>query len=292
MRIGIHTSIAKSLEQSARKAASLGANTFQIFSASPRMWRCSMPDTGDCGRLQAARAELDLSPLVIHGSYLINLASAEEGTRARSIQAFRGELERAIAIGAECLVVHPGSYKGQEIPDAIVRVAGAIAAAAVDLPRDGLTLLLENTAGQGATLGSRFEELAAIRRHAADRTNLPIGYCIDTCHALAAGYDVATKAGLEQTVAALDRVLGLEHVPVLHANDSQGALGSHKDRHAHIGEGHIGRAGFRRILRHPALRAKAFILETPIEQDGDDQRNIDALKELCRSSCTSTKRSS
>ena len=126
-------------------------------------------------------------------------------------------------------------------------------------------LLFENTAGSGNAIGSRFEELAEIRRLAKRVVNFGIGYCIDTCHCLAAGYDVATPAGLRRTVKGIETVLGLSHVPVIHVNDSKGPLGSKRDRHANIGEGHIGLEGFRRILRHPKLRGKAFILETPVD---------------------------
>ncbi len=134
--------------------------------------------------------------------------------------------------------------------------------------------------GSGCQIGSRFEELRAIRDLAARATDLPLAYCLDTCHLLASGYDVAKPAGLKQTVAEVERVLGLDLVKVIHTNDSKGALNSRLDRHANIGEGHIGEKGFRRILRHPALKTKAFILETPVDEEGDDQRNVDALKRL------------
>ena len=153
VRIGIHTSIAGSLERSALKAAELGANTFQIFSSSPRQWKASVPSASSIRLLQRARDRHDLTPLVIHDNYLINLASAHEGIRAQSIQAFRGELERAIAIGAEYLVAHPGNYKGQTIEQGILHVIEGVAAAAAGLNFGKLMLLIENTAGVGAQLG-------------------------------------------------------------------------------------------------------------------------------------------
>src|SRR5580698_3329108 len=255
VRLGIHTSIAGSLERSALKAAELGANTFQIFSSSPRQWRASLPAASSIALFQKARENHDLTPLVIHDNYLINLASPHDGTRTQSIQAFRGELERAIAIGAEYLVAHPGNYKGQTVEQGILNFLQGVASAAQGLQVGKLMLLIENTAGAGAQRGSRFEELHVMREYAAQLTELPVGFCLDTCHLLAAGYDVATAKGLRATIAEADRLLGLSNVHVMHANDSKTPLGSHVDRHENIGEGYIGLDGFRRILAHPGLRA-------------------------------------
>jgi deoxyribonuclease IV len=291
-RIGIHTSIAGALENAAIEARDLGANTFQIFSSSPRQWKASVPSEPAIKLLQRAREKFDLTPLVIHDNYLINLASSHEETRKKSIEAFRGELQRAIAIGAEYLVAHPGNYKGQSIEQGIWNLLEGIAAAAQGLRFETLMLLLENTVGAGAQLGGRLEELHVIREYAAKMTDLPIGFCLDTCHLIASGYDLATPEGFKKTVAEADRILGLDNVPVFHANDSKGALGSHVDRHASIGGGYIGLDGFRRILTHPRLRSKAFILETPVEKDGDDRRNIETLKRLCRKPGTTTTKSS
>jgi deoxyribonuclease-4 len=241
-----------------------------------------MPDPVQVMLLKAARRQFDLNPLVIHVSYLVNLASADAVIRAKSIAAFRGELERAAAIGAEYLVLHPGSYRGRSVEDGIADFVAALGDAAAGFHSRGLTVLLENTAGAGSHLGSRFEELAAIRERAGAVTGLPIGYCLDTCHLLAAGFDIATPAGLRATVRSAESLLGLASVRVFHVNDSKTRLGSHVDRHANIGEGHIPLAAFRRILMHPKLRAKPFILETPIDQPGDDRRNLDTLKRLVR----------
>jgi deoxyribonuclease-4 len=282
LRLGIHTSTAGSLENAALHAAELGANTFQIFSSSPRMWRARAPDPSQVKLLKAARRRFDLNPLVIHVSYLVNLASADPVIRAKSIAAFRGELERAAAIGAEYLVLHPGSYRGRSVEEGIADFVAALRDAAAGFHSRGLTVLLENTAGAGSHLGSRFEELASIRERAGEVTHLPIGYCLDTCHLLAAGFDISTPAGLRATVRSAESLLDLANVGVFHVNDSKTPLGSHVDRHANIGEGHIPLAAFRRILRHPKLRGKPFILETPIDAPGDDQRNLDTLKRLVR----------
>ncbi len=245
------------------------------------MWRPSTPGRQDVNALRKARERLDLRPLAIHVNYLINLASLDPVVREKSINSFRGELERAEAIGAEYLVTHPGSYRGQSLEESIAAIALGLAEAADGRSPD-VTVLLENTAGCGAQVGCQFEELRTIRELAARETDLKIGYCLDTCHLLAAGFDVATQAGLNKTAADAERVLGLENVRVIHANDSKTPLGSHVDRHENIGEGFIGSDGFRRILTHAELRSKAFILETPCDTDGDDRRNVDALKRLYR----------
>lgn len=279
-RIGIHTSRSKSLENAAEIAHSLGANTFQIFSASPRMWRASPPDPIDVKRFRAAREKYSLAPLAIHVNYLINLATLDPVIREKSVLAFRGELDRAAAIGAEYLVLHPGNYKGQSLEQGMAALVLGMAEAAHEFRAPGLTVLLENTVGAGSQIGSRFEELRSIRDLAARETDLPIGYCLDTCHLFAAGFDIARPIGLDATIAKIDSTLGLDPVRVIHANDSKGVLGSRLDRHANIGEGNIGEAGFRGILGHPALRHKPFILETPVDEEGDDRRNVDALKRL------------
>jgi deoxyribonuclease IV len=291
VRIGLHTSIAGSLEKAAIQAADAGANTFQIFSASPRMWRASPPSAPAVALLKKARERFDLYPLVIHDNYLINLASCTESLRAQSTAAFRGEIERALTIGAEFLVAHPGNCKGHSVEQGIYAVIRSLAEAAHGLDTRNFTVLLENTAGAGAALGGRLEELAIMRQFAQDLTDLRIGFCIDTCHCLASGYDVSSAAAVKTTVAEIDRILGIDHVHVIHSNDSKAPLGSHIDRHEHIGHGYIGEVGFRSILNHPKLHRKAFILETPNDEEGDERRNIEALKKLCRKSSTTLTKS-
>ncbi len=285
MRIGIHTSTAGALEKAAIKANELGANTFQIFSASPRMWRAKAPDPEQVRRLHQHREKHDLTPLIIHDSYLINLAAPPSLIREKSIEGFRGELERALLIGAEYLVTHPGNYKGLSIEEGMFNVAEAIALAwrGVDpvlRNKPKLSILLENTAGAGAQLGGKLHELSMIREAVQPYLDIPIGYCLDTCHCYVSGFDMAHESGLAELIKRASETLGLEHVPVIHANDAKSGLNSHVDRHANIGAGYIGLEGFRRILNHPELRRKAFILETPVDKPGDDLRNVTALKEL------------
>jgi deoxyribonuclease-4 len=283
----LHTSIAGALERSALKAAELGANTFQIFSSSPRQWKASVPSLPAIRLLNQAREKYDLYPLAIHDNYLINLASAHEKIRRLSIEAFRGELERAVAIGAEYLIAHPGNYKGHSVEEGIMHFLEGVGEAARGLKLANLTLLIENTVGAGAQLGGRFEELHVMREFAPKLTDVSIGFCLDTCHLLASGFDIANEAGLREMVAEADRLLGLDNVRVIHANDSKGALGSHVDRHQNIGNGYIGLDGFRRILQHPRLRSKAFILETPMD-DGWDKKDLDTLRQLWKKSRTTS----
>jgi deoxyribonuclease-4 len=256
------------------------------------MWRAAALSPAQTRLLRMARERLDLDPLAVHCNYLVNLASADALIRERSIAAFRGELQRAAAIGAEYLVVHPGSYKGQLLDQGIEAFAAGLRDAAAGLPRNGLTVLLENTVGCGSQIGGRFEELREIRQRTAAQSDLPVGYCLDTCHLLAAGYDVSSETGVQTTVRQIDSVLGMGNVKLIHANDSKAPLGSRLDRHANIGKGHIGKAGFRGILAHPKLRSKPFILETPVERDGDDRRNLENLKKLCPKSRTTITKSS
>lgn len=285
-RIGIHTSIAGDIAGSLDIASKLGANALQIFSASPRMWPrggTRIPDA-DAARFRARRAELALGPLVIHDNYLINLGSPDRVMRVRSIQAFHDELIRAVALGADFLVAHPGAGLGGNRLQAISDIADGIRQAARGMKLGGVRILLENTAGMGSSVGAQFEELRAILNESRD---LPTGVCLDTAHMLAAGYDITTAEGLRHTLDEADRHIGLKNVYVLHVNDSKTPLGSRVDRHANIGEGKIGLEAFRRILNDPRLSpavdgvpGRAFILETPIDEPGDDRRNVRALWNL------------
>jgi deoxyribonuclease IV len=285
--LGIHTSTAGALEKAALKAIELGANTFQIFSASPRMWRAKPPDREQVRLLNQHRQKADLTPLVIHDSYLINLAAPPSEIREKSIDGFRGELERALIIGADQLVAHPGNYKGLTLEQGILNVAEGLVLAwrAVDpalLKNSKLSILLENTAGAGAQIGGKLEELASIRTLVSPYIETPVGYCLDTCHCYVSGFDISRPNTLQSFVQHVQATLDWNHVPVIHTNDTKMGLGSHLDRHANIGAGNIGLDGFRRILNHPRLKEKAFILETPVDEPGDDLRNVNALKSLVK----------
>ncbi|MFI5128289.1 MAG: deoxyribonuclease IV, partial [Candidatus Acidiferrales bacterium] len=214
---------------------------------------------------------------VVHGNYLINLASPERVLRVRSIQAFHDELVRAAALGADFLVAHPGSGKGARMGSAIAAIADGLKQAARGVNFSGLRILLENTAGQGTSVGSRFAELKSIIDQCPE---LPLGVCVDTAHLFAVGHDLCRPAGLDGALAEIAQTVGLERVFVVHVNDSKAALGSRLDRHEHIGKGKIGVEAFRRILNHPLLAGRAFILETPIDRPGDDLRNVRMLWRL------------
>lgn len=223
------------------------------------------------------RREYDLSPLVIHANYLLNLASPEPALRRRSIAAFREELARASALGAEYLVLHPGSFRNGTREQGIRTLARSIRQAMRETPSDGVRLLLENTCGQGNTLGGSFAE---IRDTLALLEGLPVDCCLDTAHCFAAGMNLSTPEGLRAALAGVKATVGLHRVKLIHANDSRSSLGSHRDWHEHIGRGGIGREGFRRIVNDPWLRDKAFILETPVEKPGDDRRNLRMIRSL------------
>jgi deoxyribonuclease-4 len=236
------------------------------------MWRPSRLDAEAVRRFGQAREKHGLAPLVIHGNYLINLPAVDPVIRTRSIAAFRGEIERAVALGADYLVLHPGSARGQAVEQAIARFARSIAEAARGLKLGGLRLLFENTAGGGASLGRTSEELHALRHSTQAAADLPVGFCLDTAHCFQAGLDFFE----------VFRAFDPADVPVIHANDSRTAFGSRHDRHAQIGRGGLGRESFARLLRYPTLRSKTFILETPVEKPGDDRRNVRALRTLAR----------
>ena len=287
LRIGIHTSIAGSYLNALESARKLGCNALQIFSASPRMWQggsARIPDV-DAQAFRGRRGELRLGPLVIHANYLINLASAQRMLQTRSIQAFQDEIVRAIALGADFLVVHPGARGEATAGQAISTIIESVKQASKRTPMRGLRILIENTAGMGSAVGARLEEVGEIL---AGLRNLPVGACLDTAHLFAAGYDIKSEAGLASTIGQVESSIGLDNVPVIHANDSKIPLGGRVDRHEHIGKGKIGAEAFARILRHPrfgaagpeGLAGRAFVAETPIDDPGDDRRNVAALWEL------------
>lgn len=288
LNVGVHTSIAGSLENAALRAAEIGCDTFQIFSANPRGWRTLDPAPEDCERFRARRDELGLSPLVIHDNYLINPASADPEIHRKSVAAFRRELQRAVALDADYLVAHPGSAKGASASEAIKNCIESLKAAAKGLSLGRVTILVENTAGQGTAIGRTFEEVAEIVAGAG--RELPLGACIDTAHSFAAGYAIHTKDGLADAVRELEITVGIGKVKVIHANDSKAAFDSHVDRHQHIGKGEIGAEAFRRIVRHPKLRNIPFICETPVDKPDDDKRNVEMMRKLASKSTRSSER--
>jgi deoxyribonuclease IV len=287
LRIGMHTSIAGSYLNALESAHKLGCNALQIFSANPRAWvtgSLRIPEL-EAKAFRERREALGLGPLVIHANYLINLAAPQPMLRTRSIQAFHDELVRGMALGADFVVVHPGAAGDSRPGQAVGMVIDSIRQAAKRLPPSELRILVENTAGMGTAIGWRLEEVAEI---VGALGALNAGACLDTAHLFAAGYDIKSESGLESTLDLIDTTIGLERVPVFHVNDSKIGLGGRVDRHEHIGEGKIGAEAFRRILTHPRLGAsvaeglpgRAFLAETPIDDPGDDRRNVAMLWEL------------
>ncbi|MGB8580603.1 MAG: deoxyribonuclease IV [Candidatus Sulfotelmatobacter sp.] len=279
-RIGIHTSTAGGIHNAAERAYRLGCNTLQVFSSSPRQWAPYELSHPVCEEMIRLRAKYDLNPLVIHANYLVNLASTNQLFLKKSIEAFRGEVERALAMCADFLVLHPGSFRGSDREAGLLQTAAAIAASTqgVDLASAGLTILIENTAGAEFSLGGSFEQVAEVINRL--RGIVPIAACIDTCHTHVAGYDIVSNEGIGQTLQQLDATIGLNNVKVVHCNDAKAARGSKLDRHQHIGKGTIGTEPFRILLNDLGLAHAAFIAETPIDEPGDDRKNVEALKKL------------
>jgi deoxyribonuclease-4 len=279
-RIGIHTSSAGGVHNAAERAYRLGCGAFQIFSSSPRQWAPYELSRPQCDEMMRLREKYDLKPMAIHVNYLVNLASTTPLFLRKSIEAFRGELERALTLCADYLVLHPGSFRGADREAGLIQTSAAIAAATqgLDLAKANLTILIENTAGAEYSLGTTFEQVAEVLERL--RNIVPIAACIDTCHTHVAGYDIVSEVGLRQTLAHLDQTVGLKNVRLWHCNDAKAARGSKLDRHQHIGKGSIGYEPFRRLLNHPRLAHAAFIAETPIDQPGDDRKNVAALKRL------------
>jgi deoxyribonuclease-4 len=283
-RIGIHTSTAGGIAMAAERAYRLGANTFQIFSSSPRQWKPYELAGSQCTDMSRLRDQYSIAPLVIHTSYLVNLASATPEFHRKSVEAFRGELERALALCADYLVLHPGSFRGRSREEGLALVAKSIAESAqgLDLEKSNLKVLLENTAGAEFSLGGSFDQVAHLLEYL--KPVCPAGACIDTCHTHVSGYDIVSENGWQETMRQLDESIGLRNVRVWHCNDAKDARGSRRDRHEHIGKGTIGLEPFRRLLNDSRTQHAAFIAETPIEEPGDDLRNVETLKSLVMTS--------
>jgi deoxyribonuclease IV len=279
-RIGVHLGTAGGASNAIERAREIGANTLQIFTSSPRMWRAPKPDPKQCERMKALRASLDVGPLVIHTSYLVNVCSYTETVRKNSVVAFRGEIERALAFGAEYLVLHPGSWKGMTREEGLKLAAESIERAIDGLAWQGTPfhILIENTAGAECSLGGSFDQVAELV--ALLRAHAPVGVCLDTCHTHVSGYDIVTRDGYEKTTQEAANTFGFEAVRVWHCNDAKAARGSKLDRHEHIGQGTIGIEPFRWLLNDARFAHCAFVAETPVDEPGDEERNVRVLKSL------------
>jgi deoxyribonuclease-4 len=244
------------------------------------MWRAPRVDPKQAVRMKELRAKLDVGPLVIHTSYLVNVCSQSDDVREKSVAAFRGEIERALDFGAEYLVLHPGSWKGLTRNEGLKLAADSITRAIDGLPWQGtgFRILIENTAGAEFSLGGSFEQVAELVERL--RSTAAVDVCLDTCHTHVAGYNLVSEEGYQETMAQVASTVGFDAVRVWHCNDAKAERGSKLDRHEHIGQGSMGVEPFRRLLNDERFAHAAFIAETPVDDPGDEERNVRVLKSL------------
>ncbi len=278
-RLGVHTSIAGGIDLSLQRAKDLGCNTMQIFSHNPRTWALREICEEDAGRFRKLSKALDIRPVFIHASYLVNLASADVGIQKKSVEMLSHELETADLLGADHVVLHPGRAAGQDVRAALKRAARALAEA-YDRAGRGVGVLIENTAGQRGDISSTMALISEI----IEKTP-PLcvrGLCIDTCHAYAYGYDITGTEGIERLEEEIRRYIAPLKVELVHLNDSKKGLASGVDRHEHIGMGAIGLRGLGRFLAAPSFRSVPLVLETPKRRERDDRENLERVKMLLR----------
>ena len=272
-------SISGGLDRAVERVRSVNGTALQLFTRNQRQWTAPELTPEEIDAFRAARAEWGDYPVAVHDSYLVNLANGKAEQAERSLAAFAEELRRVEALGIPLLVTHPGSHLGAGVERGGARYTARLDEAVERSGTSGVLVLLETTAGQGTNLGSTFEELAAII--AASKYPDRLGVCYDTCHTFAAGYDIRTPEAFDATFVRFDETVGLDRLRLLHINDSKHGLGSRKDRHEHIGEGAIGREGFRLLLADERLRRLPMVLETHKEKDlEEDRRNLRVLREL------------
>lgn len=276
MRLGFHLSIAGSLLRALSQAEVLGCQALQIFGQNPRAWKWRPVAPGEIRDFTRARRRAGLGPLMVHLSYLPNLAAADPALYARSVARLAQELALARDLEADYLVTHPGH--GASTEASFQLVAQALAAAVSRVPPPPL-VLLENTAGQGRELGWRLDQL----QHIMALSGVELGLCLDTAHAFAAGYDLRSPHGVSRLLAEIARGPGLDRLKMLHLNDSKVGCGSRVDRHEHLGLGHLGLEGLRQFLTHPWLKPHGAIMETPKRHQADEWRNLLAARSLVQS---------
>ncbi len=289
-RLGAHLSIAGGLPRAVDRAQASHCEALQIFTKSAGQWRARPLPAEEIALFRRRVEETGIGPVVAHNSYLINLAAASPALRAQSVAALGEELDRAEALGLDGLVMHPGSYTSGSEASGLQLIADGLSAVLAARPRARTMVLLEHTAGQGTNLGHRFEHLAAII--GALDGSPRVGVCLDTCHLLAAGYDLCSAAGYDDAFRAFDRIVGLDRLRVFHLNDSKKPCGSRVDRHEHIGKGCLGAEPFRRLLQDARFAALPMLLETPkletpesrrrSDVDPWDARNLRTLRRLMR----------
>ena len=278
MLLGIHVSIAGGIYESITRAQDLGCTAMQIFTRDPRQWRITKFKAKDIEEFKRRRASSGIEKIFIHIPYLINLASPVHSLFRGSITAYTQDMRQARALGVEYMVTHMGSHKKSGEKRGLKKIAIALNRILELTEGSPVKILLENTAGAGSWLGYTFEHHAAIIEKIEQKDR--IGICLDTCHAYAAGYDLATNKGYSLLMNEIEKSVGLKRLVLVHCNDTRDSLGSHRDRHAHIGKGNIKIAGFKRIVTDPRLAQAAFILETPKDSESADKLNLRVMKRL------------
>jgi deoxyribonuclease IV len=277
LKVGMHVSIAGTIDQSVDRAVESHCDTFQIFTRNPRGWKVSKLELKEVESFKSKLKQHKLGPVVSHMPYLPNLSSPKDDFYEKSVEALVGEVDRCTALKIEYIVIHLGSHLGYGREAGLKRLVAALNRATPKIKGD-LKILLENTAGQANSMGSKFEDL----REIIDQSRHPkrLGVCPDSCHLYASGYDLHTSKSVKATMERFNEIVGVDELKVLHINDSKNGLGSGLDRHEHIGMGYIGEEGFRALLHYPSIRELPLILETPIDERRDDQENLKMVREL------------
>lgn len=281
VRLGSHMSISGGVQRALERGASIGCDSIQIFLKNNMQWGGKPIPAADAAAFKQQQAATKIAPVFAHSSYLINLGATNPAFLRQSIDALVDEIERAALLEVPFIVMHPGSHMGRGESAGLRAVAASLNEVFRQTPRRRVRIALETTAGQGTNLGHRFEHLAELY----DRVKKPerLAVCIDTCHVFAAGYDLREPTGYRRMARALDRLVGVKQVVAFHVNDSKTPLGSRVDRHAHIGQGHIGLAGFRNVLRDRRWRGLPMVLETPKSEDlHEDVANLKTLRRLLK----------
>ncbi|MFP4497134.1 MAG: deoxyribonuclease IV [Vulcanimicrobiota bacterium] len=279
MKIGGHFPISRGLLNSLVLLKEAGGNTLQIFSKNPGQWKSRIIDKTEASQFVQRAGELEVSPIIIHDSYLINLATPDPILRKKSIKSFIHEIERAQLLGATYLVTHMGSHTGAGEEEGLKNIASALIESLEATSESNIILLLETTAGQGTQLGYNFSQLGRVIDLCSWHSRL--GVCLDTCHVFAAGYNLSTAEGYRRTFDEFKKEIGLSRLNAIHLNDAQKPFNSRVDRHAHIGQGNIGLEGFSRIMNDPVLQDIPLILETP-QPEKMHKKNIELLKSLIK----------
>lgn len=275
-RVGAHVSISGGVDKAVGRQEDETGNCGQIFAGSPRTWSVSQYNDSDGKNFQSLRDEKDQNPYLIHSTYLVNLATPKDDLFKKSLNCLQSELKAAEKLNIEYVVFHPGAHTGSGRENGLDRIAEGIDE--LDIPED-VTLLLENTAGKGTTLGKTMGDLREIMKRS-ETDNGNIGVCIDTCHAHAAGYELVDEEGFQDFLQEIEKDLGLEKVKALHLNDSKDVKGSEKDNHEDIGYGEIGEKGFKNIVNSDKLEDKPMVLETPSDNRASYKENIEKIRNL------------